>query len=87
MKPTGMLSPDKKSGIDSPNKSDRTAKDQRTTPLLNPIETKNIQDCLTYLFNSLVNLSAFSKSLAVLDCDELLLKIVMVYKKVLKKES
>jgi hypothetical protein len=73
-----------KSGMESPTKA---AKDQRATPLLNPIETKNIQDCITYLFNTLVNLSAFSKSLKELDCDELLQKIVKQYNNNLNKES
>ena len=27
--------------------------------LLNPIETQNVNDCLTYLLNTLVNLTAF----------------------------
>lgn len=48
--------------------------------MLNPIETKNIEDCLTYLFNTLVNLSAFKTSLKEIPCDYLLYSIVKVYK-------
>ena len=37
--------------------------------LLNPDEKKNVVDCLRYLLNTLVNLTAFEKSRDVLECN------------------